>query len=395
LAGEGGRTFTALVASQALVAGTGLIATRYLSPPEKGLFTAAYLWALAAQTVLGLSLPNAVLYYGAASGRSRPTWRLFAILEAACLGAGAALAMAIGWGNDAGLAFVVILGLLPSIELAFEVISYTALVEGGAFGLYRLCQSASFAGLGIPLVYVMHSATLLLGALLMSYALPLAARVAARERGSGESEGSVKLETRAMLRWALRAHPGLVLSLLASRLDLLLVSLLLPPVFAGQYSAAVAIPSLLTYGGTALGLSLARRVTIEGRGAALPRLGWRLQFLLGLGSLAAGGALIAGAHLLIVGLFGERYSAAVPIVMPLALALPLWNVSAYQTQLLSAIGRPTHQSVGQGLAAVVLLAGSAAAVVLRNLNVVAWSNVGAYACAATWQGISLWRFRIR
>ncbi len=50
-----------LIASQLLVAGIGLVMTRFLTPSAKGTFTAAYVVASIAYLCGGLSLPHTVL----------------------------------------------------------------------------------------------------------------------------------------------------------------------------------------------------------------------------------------------------------------------------------------------------------------------------------------------
>src|SRR2546421_2755527 len=73
---DGVGNFVALLAAQFLVAGVGLASTRFLTPSDKGLFTAIYLWSLVGETVVGLSLPNALLYFGPRAGTYWPGSRL-------------------------------------------------------------------------------------------------------------------------------------------------------------------------------------------------------------------------------------------------------------------------------------------------------------------------------
>jgi O-antigen/teichoic acid export membrane protein len=92
---------------------------------------------------------------------------------------------------------------------------------------------------------------------------------------------------------------------------------------------------------------------------------------------------------LITGLFGEPYEPATQIVIPLAVALPFWSLSAYEAQLLASIGRPSQQTIGQGIATLVLAVGSAYGVAHQSIQVVAWSNVVAYSCSVVWQSLAL------
>jgi len=383
--------FMALISAQVIVALVGLASTRYLAPSDKGLFTGVYLWSLIGQTIFGLSLPNALLYYGAAEGRGRPTMRVVYVLGSASLLVGAGLGLFVGVHAPGHLFLQWLLVSLPTAMLAFEVATYSALSEGGPFYAYRLIQALLFAVVGLPILVFTHSPTLLTAVLLASYVCSVGVRWLS-PLGSPAKPAALRLGMAQLLRWSWRGHAGLTLSLLATRLDLLFVTLFLTTFAAGQYAAAAAFPNLLAYSGTALGLSLARRAT-AGNDNRTPRFAVRWGFILLATSAATAGILIGLRTPLITGLFGAPYEPATAILIPLAVALPFWSVAAYESQVLAAVGRPVHQTIGQGIASLVLAAGSVYGVVHQDVQVVAWSNVAAYGCSVVWQSLALSTFR--
>lgn len=378
--------FLALIAAQLLVGLVGLTSTRLLTPVDKGLFTGVYLWSMVGQTVVGLSLPNALLFFGVAEGLSRPSRRVLAILGSTTVLCGGLLALYVAGRSPAHAALELVVVLLPAATFAFEVSTYSTLAEGGAFFAYRLAQAGAFAVLGIPLLLVTHSATFLTGALLSSYIFCVAAYVGLN-RGN-QLRSRPRLGLAKLARWSLKGHPGLTLSLLATRLDILFVTLFLSTLAAGLYAAAAAVPNLLAFGGTALGLSLANRATRNSQGN-VPAFAARFAIALFIGNCFVALALIAIRTPLVTEVFGSPYRAAIPLVIPLTVSLPFWSLAAYEAQLLAAIGRPVHQTIGQGIAAALLAGGSAYGVAHNAVEVVAWSNVVAYLGSTLWQSAAL------
>jgi len=379
--------FAALICAQLIVALIGLASTRYLTPSDKGLFTGVYLWALVLQTFVGLSLPNALLYFGAAEGRGRPTRSVIYLLGGATLLAGTALALFVSVHAPGHLPLELLLLPLPTAMLAFEVATYSTLAEGGPFYAYRLAQALLFAVPAVPALVIAHSVTLLTAVLLSSYVLSVGIRLWSRPHPPLKPE-ALRLGLAQLLRWSLRGHAGLALSLLATRLDILFVTLFLSTFAAGQYAAAAAIPNLLAYSGTALGLSLARRATaVSARSTPGFAVWWGVALFAA--ATAAAAILITARSELVTGLFGQPYRPAIAIVIPLAIALPFWSLAAYESQVLASLGRPTKQTIGQGIATLILAAGSGYGVAHANIQVVAWSNVVAYASSVLWQSLAL------
>lgn len=379
--------FTSLISAQLIVAVVGLASTRYLTPSDKGLFTGVYLWSLVAQTLIGLSLPNALLYYGAAEGRGRPSMHVIYVLGSASLLCGAGLALFVGGHAPGHLPLELLLLPLPGAMLAFEVASYSALAEGGRFYAYRLAQALLFASLGLPVLIVTHSATVLTAVLLASYAGSVVFRWWSAARSATKPK-ALRLGMAQLLRWSLRGHAGLTLSLLATRLDILFVTAFLSTFAAGQYAAAAAFPNLLAYSGTALGLSLARKATTQSSKSTPGFAAW-WGVILFVATAATAALLIGVRGELITGVFGMPYAPATAILIPLAVALPFWSLAAYEAQVLASVGRPVQQTIGQGIATLVLAVGSAYGVAHHSVQIVAWSNVVAYIGSVAWQSLAL------
>lgn len=379
--------FSALVVAQVVVALVGLASTRFLTPSDKGLFTAVYLWALVGQTFVGLSLPNALLFYGTSEGRARPSRQVVSLLGSTSLLCGVALAFFVKIHSPDHLLLEFVLIPLPTAMLAFEVTTYSALAQGRPFFGYRLAQAMVFAVVGVPALVLTHNATLLTAILLLSYLVSVSIAVWVPRR-SAAIKSPLRLGVRQLLQWSLRGHAGLTLSLLATRLDILFVTLLLSTFVAGQYAAAAALPNLLAYSGTALGLSLARRATAQSKGKTPGFAAWwgALLFMITAGIATI---LIGTRSQLITGLFGAPYAPASDILIPLAVSLPFWSLAAYEAQMLASVGRPIHQTIGQGIATLVLGIGSAYGVAHQNVQFVAWSNVAAYSCSVAWQSAAL------
>jgi O-antigen/teichoic acid export membrane protein len=314
------------------------------------------------------------------------------VLGSASLLFGVGLGLFVGVHAPGHLLLQLILVPLPAAMLAFEVATYSALSESGPFYAYRLLQALLFAVVGLPVLVLSHSPTLLTAVLLASYVVSIGVRWLL-PFGSAAKPAALNLGITQLLRWSWRGHAGLTLSLLATRLDILFVTLFFTTFAAGQYAAAAAFPNMLAYSGTALGLSLARRATVAAD-RSTPRFAVRWGFILLATSAAAAAILIGLRTPLITGLFGAPYEPATTILIPLAVALPFWSVAAYESQLLAAVGRPVHQTIGQGIASLVLAAGSAYGVAHQDVQVVAWSNVVAYACSVVWQSLALSTFRL-
>jgi O-antigen/teichoic acid export membrane protein len=380
-------TFASLVASQAIAALAGLVSTRFLTPSDKGLFTGAYVWSVVSETVVALSVPNALMYFGALRGQTRPTRGLLSTLLILACAAGAAVGVTMGARRGADGLFVVTLAALPPLEMAFELATYSLLSESGSFRKFRLMQAGGYSAVGIPAVLITRSADVLLLALFASYLFTIVGVGWALHHRRPQAH----LGTSQLFRWALHYHPGLLLSLLAGRTDVLLVTALFAPFFAGQYAAATALPSLLAYVGTALGLSLVGRVASERHRRQLPSFANSAQVWLMLGSLGVTAILLLVGPTMLRVLFGAAYLPASAALFPLSLAVPVWNLSAYQTQVLSALGRSFDLLVGQSLAATILLAGSVFGASVGSLQIVGWANVAAYSASSCWQMARLHR----
>jgi len=368
-----------LIGSQVLVAGTGLVMTRFLTPAAKGTFTAAYVVASITYLCGGLSLPHAVLLrtegdqrLGIDAGVVRRVGSTVVVLA---LAATAALGLTGTVTSPGALVLVVV---LPPWMLAFDLASFRALAAARGYGRLRLGQAALFGAFtAVALATTTGSVVALLGGLLASYVVCV---VAARPF-SGSRRGRV-LEGVEFFAWARVAHPGIVLGALASRADLLVVTLTFPPRQIGYYAAASAVPGLLAFMGQGLGTIFIRRVRASGDVGRELTLGCWL-----LASLTAPVAVVLAlaARPVTRLLFGTAYLPASGILAVLGLAAVAWNLSSFASQLLLAIDRPGTQTRAQALAVAILVVFSVIGAATGELVFPAAGNVVAYSVAATIQ----------
>jgi len=376
-----------LIASQLVVAGTGLVMTRYLVPSAKGTFTAAYVVASIAYLCGGLSLPHAVLLRSEADQRLRidatVVRRVGVAVALVTVVAAAALVLA-GTVTSPGALVVVV--LLPPWMLAFDLASYRALAAGHGYIRLRLGQATMFGAFtAVVLAATTESVVALLVGLLASYVVSVIA-LAPRVTGAsavpdpaGPGPGPGVLDAGAFFTWVRVAHPGIVLGSIASRADLLVVTLTFPPRQIGYYAAASAVPGLLAFMGHGLGTIFLRRVKVSGD------LGRELNVGCGLlVSLTApvALALVFAARPVTRLLFGVAYLPAAGVLAVLGLAAVAWNLSSFASQLLLAVDRPDVQTRAQALAVVILVAFSVVGAATDHLVVPAAGNVVAYTIAA-------------
>jgi len=377
-----------LIGSQLLVAGTGLVMTRFLTPSGKGTFTAAYVVASIAYLCGGLSLPHAVLLRTVSDQRlhidAGVVRRVGAVVMIMAVVATSALALT---GTVTSPGALVLLLLLPPWMLAFDLASFRALAGARGYSRLRIGQAALFGVFtAVALVITTGSVVALLGSLLVSYVIsvvglaprpgmvdPMLDRVA--------SEGAV-LGGGEFFAWVRVAHPGIVLGALASRADLLIVTLTFPPRQIGYYAAASAVPGLLAFMGQGLGTIFIRRVKVSGDVGRELRVGcWILVSV----TAPVAVVLALAARPVTRLLFGSAYLPAAGILAVLGLAAVAWNLSSFASQLLLAIDRPDTQTKAQALAVGILVVFSLVGAATGHLVVPAAGNVIAYTVAATIQ----------
>ncbi len=377
-----------LIGSQLLVAGTGLVMTRFLTPSAKGTFTAAYVVASIAYLCGGLSLPHAVLLRTEGDRHlvidAGVVRRVGAVVCVLTLAATATLALT---GTVTSPGALVLVVLLPPWMLAFDLASYRALAAARGYNRLRLGQAAMFGVFTtVALTTTTGSVIALLGGLLASYIITVVV-LAPRSPNLGPNEervapGAEVLEAPAFFSWVRVAHPGIVLGSLASRADLLIVTLTFPPRQIGYYAAASAVPGLLAFLGHGLGTIFLRRVRVSGDvGRELTR-GCGLLVAL---TVPVAVVLVFAARPLTRVLFGAAYLPAAGILAVLGMAAVAWNLSSFASQLLLAVDRPDVQTRAQALAVAILVAFSVVGAATDHLVIPAAGNVIAYAVAASIQ----------
>lgn len=366
-----------LMASQVLVAVTGLLVTRFVAPDVRGQLTACLVWTSLAFVATSLSGPQSIVMRRESNEPPALLTPLdhrrlvLANLIAGCMVAGL-MAATVALRDPLGLATV---ALLPAFMFAFEYASQHALVcNARSFTILRVLQAGAFLALAPAAAFTFHRTTPVLLALLLSYALTWAC--APRFWWSLR-----EVDTGNFWRWCRSTHPGLVLTHVSGRTDLLIVSLAFPPKQAGLYAAASALPGLAAFLGRGVGIAIAPQMRSSHR-RRLYLEGVAVVILLSSPLVLVGTLWPAE---LLTALFGTDYSAGGSVLAFLAAGAWVWNLSTYQSQVMAAAGRGAAQSVAQTTAFMILLAASITAVVLDELLIAAAGNFVAYAAASAVQ----------
>lgn len=379
-----GRNFASLTVSQGVVALAGLASTRYLDPAHKGLVTGGYLWSAIGYSIMGLSLPYALIYFSSRGMSPYLSRKVGLLVSAATLLAGLGVAYFLGVAKGAPATFWILLVALPGMMLRFDLVSYRQLSLSGVFYGRRLAQALLYGLPGIWLVSRYQSPAVFLLALIVSYVLASISGV------SRAPSGVPRIDRPEVAQWARTAHPGVLFAALASKLDVLTVTLLASSSVAGHYAAAAAVPSLFSFAGTALGLATSRRSAAESvtdRGVGHKPIAVSLLLFIGLLMISTFVFIFAGD--IVEHLFGRAYASAIAPLRILVFAMPLWAVSTYLSHVMVVIGLARLQTRAQGVAAIILLGGSVFGTLHGSLQFVAASNLAAYGVASIWQVSSI------
>lgn len=373
----------ALVTSQLLVALTGLVITRFVTPEVKGQFTACLAWTSAAFMVSSLSVPAAVVMRSVGGTPAVLSARSQRAVLLCNLMSGSATA-ALLWYSAAvrGLAAVVLVAVLPPLMFWYEYSSQLSLLERShLYSVIRLAQAAFFMVSEILVAACTSSTSAMLAALLASYLVSYPLRRYLSDRVPNAP--FVR-----HLRWARSAHPGILLATLGNRADFLVVVLTFSSQRAGIYAAAAAFPSFLAFVsqgiGTVLGPSL--------RSPATRRRAMRRGLLLVTATSAVPAVVcVAIPRLLIRLAYGSSYLPAAGLLAAMGAAAVLWNLAVFQGQALALFDRPGAQSIAQTIALGLLLGVSILAAVFQDLRVAAFGSIIAYGTAAGYQAVTLRR----
>lgn len=374
-----------LIAANGGVAAVGLILTLLLQPAQKGLFTTAYTWANAVYLIGGMSLPYAILHLDSTIN-PYPSRRLTRLIGMQLVGFGVLAALLTVGRQKSGAVLIVLAACLPLVMQTYDVLTFSIMRERGPFIFLRVFQVGIFGVGAIASALIMRSAVGVTSALLLSYvvAIPVGRRKLKRI-------GTPSLDQGAFWKWAKRAHIGIALGTVSNRVDILFVAILFSARETGLYAAAASLVGIGIFVSSSYGLVISRdlRGMEAAEQAKVIRSGVALVTGCSFG-LALPLAIYAGD--ITVALFGPAYSGSGSIARVLALALPLWALTAFISQLMAPLQLTGQQSRAQLLGLTVMASVALAGGLVGNLYLSALSNLLAYLTIGTKQYRSLTRY---
>jgi O-antigen/teichoic acid export membrane protein len=249
-----------------------------------------------------------------------------------------------------------------------ELTSAWLLARGSrqAFIIWRLLQPSVYLGLLVTLALVLRSAetnerTITMGvAAAVSVLVPVTiALTVLPRRPAMVIQGLIPL-----LRFGAAAQVGTILQYLNGRLDLLALTILVPPKDLGYYAAGAALgqlPLLMASAGSIRGMT--------GETDAIDTVG------IGIASLLASVVIVAS-PVVVPGVFGASFNPAVPIARILAIGTVINYALQGSCGRLLRRRRPWRVAFSQGVGVVVFGIGIAA---FPTLLGVAWSSVSSFA----------------
>lgn len=363
-----GASFAASASIQLLNAVTGVILARALGADARGQLAAVILWPSLLAMLGALGIPDAATYY--AAKRTQPLGHLvgtaatFAAIQSAFLvGAGFIVLPLVlqQQSDDAVRAAYLFLAFVPLNLLALHLMGIVnGLQRYTAFQAVRLGTVASVcAGIvGLALgdrvsiggVVVVYLAANLLAAIAVTI---LVLRAGVRRVGFSRDLAN------SLFGFGVRTHMTNVAGQLNERLDQLVISLFLAPVYLGLYVVAVTLTSLSSLiGGSVAQVALPASAALEhgaARGTARRLVGLTL-----VGSTLLTLPLLAFTPQIIALFFGDPFRDAADVARILLVAGIVLSTSRALAAVLTGLGRPIDAALPELLAVVVTLAGLAA-----------------------------------
>jgi O-antigen/teichoic acid export membrane protein len=386
-----GTTMVILVATL----GSGIVLARALGPTERGFLTAAMLFGPLLASIGGLGIAEAMVYYSGRAGGGRSP----ALVTALCIGAVQSLVLILVGlvtvpaflGSASRPAVPFALAYLVFIPLYFLVNYPLAILQGrlrlGEFNLARVSAPIVYT---TSLIFLWHVGALSVGsalaASLVSFVIYCALAIAgAVGLSSPHPDTTVARE---LLGYGLRSHAGNLATIIATPLDLLMLTVMSHPREVGYY--AIATSAAMTAGLIPGAISMVLFPTFANQSAeaVAPSLARFLLWGLG-GTLLLMPALILVVPWAVVPVYGSAFRAAAPISLILVPGYLLRGATQMLVAILRGSGTPMRASVGQIVGLVVLAAllpmgisargpeGAAVAVTVSAAVAFAWLLVSA------------------
>jgi O-antigen/teichoic acid export membrane protein len=370
---------------------SGVILARALRPEGRGILALAMIWPILVAAIGVLGIGDALVYRAAREGAG-PSG---ALSSALLLGIPQSLLLAaIGWfviqivlrgkqivSADADL-------YLLYIPLNLFILYTTAVLQGrmamSPFNMIRASVHLSYT-VFLALLWFSHHVDVrtALAASLLSNAITAALSAAAMVRGglfAGQVSGR---EIRSLISLGLKLNLGNLASVITSRIDFVMLSLLVTPEILGDYVVATAVGALPLVIPSSISLIL--YPLFAGRDADQAKRPFARFMLLAILLMVATVPVVVVLNPLVVKVFfGNAFSAAFAPAQILGIASVLRGMSVMLSSVLRGLGAPIRASGGDALGLVVMAVlltpairlgeaeGAAVAVLLGTATSVAW-----------------------
>lgn len=395
-------SFAGTGAVQLLNLASGVLAARLLLPEGRGELAAVVLWPSVIAAIGCFSIDQAIVYHAARRPESAP--RLLALglyLTALCALVTVAVAFPLlprlygGFSPEVGsLARLYLLVSVPTFGFALVA---TGFLQGtlrfGEWNLVRTLQPLAYVGgILLLLAYGMANlrgfalAALAGGVVSLALGLWFCFRAAARQERSGSAT-----TWRQVMGYSSTVHLGSLMSMLAARLDMMLISLILAATELGLYAVATALASPIgLISSTLVPLIFAKVSGQQAEAGQRLVLGRYLRLGLAMTLSAALCLAVLGPWLLEL-LFGRAFLPAVEVFRVLLLALVLGGIGTTLATGLKAGGHP--EAVNKVQLATLLLSALVMPALILGLGLIgaAWGLVLVNTAAALYTVILVMR----
>lgn len=360
------QSFAGSAAAQLTSVGTGLLLARGLGPHDRGVLAAVMLWPGLVGTLAALGMTESITY--AAARRRDQVGRI--VGSAVGIGAAQALVVLAATallipivladltGDERRTAFV-FLAFLPLNSLALYLMSTLNGLQ--SFGWFQAIRVVGvLTTLGALALLALRGQLSVFSAVLTYIAANIAMLLlaAARVRVCVGQPLRFSLETaRELLGYGVRSHVGTVGSFLSTRLDQLVISLLLAPAKLGIYTVAVTVTSLTALVGSSVagvGLSAVAHLDDEARRRRAARDLVALTFL---ASVIVTLPLLVWMPVLVRVAFGPEWGGAVGPARALLVGAVFLSTVQALGAVLRAVGRPLSAAYAELIGLPVLAAG--------------------------------------
>lgn len=386
-------SFTGSIVVQVANVATGLVLARSLGPHDRGVLAAVMIWPALVAMLAGMGVADAVAY-SVARKRER-------------LGVVTGTALVIGLAQAAAACLVAVAVILVALDDLSSgdrraAYLYLALVPLNILALYLMAvlnglqrfvsfQVIRASGVFVTLVCLAGLAAAGMVSVQTAVASYIAANVVALVLAGArlrlvvsEPLAVSKRISRSLLGYGLRSHVGSVAGFLNTRLDQLVISVVLAPAKLGLYAVSVTLTSITTLVGSSVanvGLPALAHISDEGRRRRAARDLVALTFLI---SVVVSVPLVIFMPALVALLFGPSWSGAVGPARVLLLGAVLLSTSQALGAVLRAIGRPLDAAYAELVAVPVSAIGLAFLLPTAGLVGAGLASAIAYGVAATW-----------